>query len=243
MKAAFYAGAAGLQAQQQAMNTIGQNLSNVNTVGYQPTQLSFSALLNTEMSVNTPTEPRTGYGVKVQNAGLTIGAGALRNTGSNLDFAIMGDGFFAVEQNGQTEYTRDGSFTIMVDGGRGYLGTLDGGYVLDDNGQQIKLEQDEDSEIYNLGELMDEIGVYSFKYPEALSPISNNRYVANEVSGNANALNEDDTHMIQGSLEGSGTSMTSEMAQLIAVQRAFQVSARVVQAADENEQTINGLRR
>lgn len=242
MKAAFYAGASGLQAQQEAMNIIGQNLANVNTTGYQPTQVSFSTLLNTEMYVNAPTEPRTGYGVKSVDAGVTIGAGSLQNTGRLLDFAVTGNGFFAVEHSGQTQYTRAGNFDITMDGDSAYLGTNDGGYVLDDSGSKVELEKEEDSESYALEKLIDEIGVYYFDNPEALGPISNNRYIETVLSGEARASDEAEKTILQGSIESSGTSMETEMAKLISVQRAFQISARVLQAADENEQTITGLR-
>ena len=243
MKAAFHSGASGLMAQQQAMNTIGNNMANANTVGFQPSDISFSSLLSTNMYANTPNNPNTGHGVKAVNAGIRIGSGSLRQTGYNLDFAVMDDGFFAVESGGQIQYTRDGAFQPMMDGNSTYLGTQDGRYVLDNNENRIRIDKEEDEENFNFTKLKEEIGVYQFENPTALTPSSGNSYLPTAQSGEARSMDEENRTIMQGSLEGSGVSLADEMAELIVVQRSFQMSARVIQVADENEQTINSLRR
>ena len=243
MKPAFHTGASGLIAQQQAMNTIGNNMANVNTVGYQPKDVSFASLLNTQMYVNTPEEPTTGHGVRAVDVGLTIGAGALKQSGNPLDFAILGDGFFAVESNEMTEYTRDGTFHVIVEGDSGYLGTIDDKYVLDQQGNRISLNTIEDETNFDLTTLAEDIGIYQFANPSALSATSSNRYVPTDKSGQAQEGDGETTKLMQGALEGSGVSLTDEMTKLISVQRAFQLSARVVQVSDEIEQTANSLRK
>ena len=243
MKAAFYAGSTGLAAQQEAMNVIGNNIANVNTNGFQASNVSFESLLSGEMYVNSADEPITGYGVRAINTGVRMGGGALKNTNNRMDFAIVGNGLFAIENNGQIQYTRDGTFGITMDDDEAYLSTQDGKYVLDEDQERIELEWNDEKGGYDMDLLTENIGVFQFAYPSAMSQVSGNRFVPTERSGDAIESEPEDKNILQGALEGSGTVMEDEMANMISVQRAFQLSARVVQMADENEQTINGLRK
>lgn len=245
MKSAFYAGATGLIAQQEAMNAIGNNIANSNTVGYKSEGVSFDDLLYAQMYANTPTQPQTGYGVRAISTGLRMGQAAMRSTDSPLDFAIAGDGFFAVQDSDQITYTRDGTFTVRMEGGSGYLATHDGKYVLSQNNQRISIPQseEEDSDLFDFSKLPEEIGIFRFNHPSALSPVSANRYEATVLSGQATASGEGDNTLMQFFLENSGTSMSDEMTDMIASQRTYQLCAQVVRTADENEQTINNLRK
>lgn len=243
MKAAFYSGTRGLVAQQQAMDTIGNNLANVNTNGYLSQGISFQSLLKNEMSTNAPSDPLTAYGVKAISSGLTLGTGTLRATSEPLDFAIQGEGFFAIENNGETQFTKDGAFNITLEDDEPYLATLDGCYVLNSDLERIEMPMMEDSETeYNYEALKEEIGVFHFRQPSALSPAHGNRYGATAESGEA-IMQEEGKKIMQGYVAGSTASVVDEMTNMIAAQRVFQISAKVVQTADENEQTINGLRR
>ncbi len=242
MKAAFYSGASGIMAQQTLLDDIGNNLANVNTTGFIPTRVSFQTLLNTEMYANTPDDPITEYGTRTIDTGLLMGTGSYIQTSFELDFAVMGDGFFAVEKGGEVEYTKDGSFTIMIDGDSGFLGTVDGAYVLDENGEPIQLEKEVGTQEFILDSLVETIGVYEFSVPEHLTEYRFNRYGANELTGDAVSITEENREVRQFMLQGSGTDMTTEMSEMIIAQRAYQLSARVIQVADENEQVINNLR-
>lgn len=249
MKSVFYAGASGLLAQQEYMNTVGNNIANVNTYGYQPQTTSFETLMTREMYVNTETDPLVGIGLKSVSTGLVIGNGSLQNTQIMTDFAIVGQGFFAVDNGkGGKEYTRSGSFSVSVDGDTAYLSTIDGAYVLNASGEKIeipkaKLDDGTISNLLDYSELCEELAVYHFDYAAALNPVSNNRYVISETSGEPILLEAGEKTVIQGALEMSGVSIEDEMANLITAQRAYQLSARVVQVGDENAQTINSLRR
>lgn len=245
MKSAFYAGTTGLIAQQEALNTIGNNLANSNTVGFKSQGVSFDDLLYTEMYANTPAQPQTGYGVKAVSTGLRLGQAPLRNTDSQLDFAIAGDGFFAVQGENGIEYTRDGAFSVRMDGWTGYLSTRDGRYVLDQYNRPIAIPRsdEKDSDLFDYEKLPEEIGVFRFYHPSALSPVSANRYQATALSGPARVSGEEENQLLQCCLENSGTSMADEMTDMIASQRAYQLCAQVIRTADENEQTINNLRK
>lgn len=241
MKAAFYSGASGLIAYQEAMDTIGNNIANVNTNGYKAQTTSFRELLHTDMYANTETNPQTGRGVKAVTSGISAGQAALVNTNRELDFAITGDGWFAVEKDGQVQYTRNGSFSIGLEWDTAGLVTSDGAYVLDNYGQRIYSDGYE--ETLGASSLRERLGVYTFANQEGLEPASATRYIPTAVSGAAMNAWDGSERIISGFLEQSGVVLTDEISKMISVQRAYQVSARLVQVADENEQTINSLRK
>ena len=150
---------------------------------------------------------------------------------------------FAVQNGNQVEYTRDGTFGISLVGNQAYLTTQDGCYVLDQNGDRIAIPKKQGTDDYDYGALKEQVGMFRFDYPSALSPISNNRYLPTEQSGNAEKAGLATSKLMQGFVENSGTNMMDEMTQMIAAQRAFQMSGRVVQTADEIEQIVNNLRK
>lgn len=242
MKAAFYSGANGLRAQQTAMDVIGHNLANSNTQGYQPKSVSFQQLLSKEMYTNQQDSPLVGSGVRAVDAGMQLGKGTPKQTGVPLDFSIIGEGFFAVKNNNQTEYTRNGAFGITMDGKKPYLTTADGGFVLDERGKRISIPRLED-DTYDYQKVQESIGLYTFAQSSALNSVSNNRFAPTVGSGEALRIKGDEKKILRGFLENSGVAMHDEMTNLITAQRAFQISARVIQTADENEQTINNLRK
>lgn len=248
MKPSFYSGGAGLRAFQIALNDTGNNLANVNTVGYKENRTAFQTLMSTEMYANTPTDPRTGHGVRALDGGLDFSQGTPRHTEIKTDFAIVGDGVFAVQTgDDRIEYTRDGSFTYSIEDGEAYLVTMDGAYVLSVDEDRITVPTVEDGETLDPSGLAEQIGVFSFTNYMALDSVMNNRFLPTEASGEATLIDREDEEspkfkLVQGALEQSGVSMVEEMKNLIMAQRAYQMSARVVQTSDEVEQTINNLR-
>lgn len=241
MKMAFYAGATGLVAHQHALNTIGNNIANVNTNGYQKQNVSFEHLLYSEMYANSEKNPLNGSGVKATDIGVPAGANPLKSTDYPLDFAIVGDGFFAVQNGNQIQYTRDGAFAVSLEGGeQGYLSTQAGLPVLGVNGQRIPVNKKADGS-YDDQAILSSLAIYNFDYSGALNPVSGNAYLPTEKSGAAEI--DHNSKVISRCLEVSGTSIVDEMSNMIAAQRAYQLSARVVQVADEVEQTVNNLRK
>ena len=179
--------------------------------------------------------------IKIIGTGIDAEQSNLREGQSTLDLAIIGNGWFCVENGEKRLYTRDGSFGISLDGEQAYLVNQSGYFVLDANGERISTRVRQGASIDN-DELTQRVGVFGFDYPEALTPVSGNLYSENELTGEAIVLTEGQYELAQGYLEQSGVSMADEMVNLIAAQRAYQLSARVVQTADELEQTINSLR-
>lgn len=242
MKSAFYAGASGLLAHQRAMDTIGHNLANVNTNGYKAEKSGFENLMYRYMYANTPTDPLTGSGVRQIDLGLDTTSGSLLMTNFSLDFAVEGNGWFAVDNNGEREYTRNGMFDIGLVNGVPYLTDATGAFVLDQQGTRIQVPVNE-NKMPVLDGIKDRIGVFVMDRPGMMSAVAGNRYRLNENTGEARAAVYGTDYTIrQGSLEQSNVQMSDEMTRMIMAQRGFQVSARVVQTADELEQNVNSLR-
>ena len=243
MRTAFYAGASGLLANQKAMDNLANNVANVSTTGYKPQNVSFQSLIYDEMYVNTPTDPEKGNGVKVEINDTNFTQSSLIPTNYALDFAITSNALFAVEQDGVVAYTRAGNFNIGMDGETGYLVTQSGGFVLDNNGQRIVLTKKDGTNNFDTTNLINTIGLFTFANANYLTPAQDNLYVVSDKSGAAVAVESNEGQIIQGALEQSGTVLSEEMVEMITLQRAYQLSARVVSVAEENQQTINGHRR
>jgi flagellar hook protein FlgE len=120
----MFAGVSGLRAHQAMMDVIGNNIANVNTVGYKASQVSFEDLLSQTISGATPpqagrggTNPQQiGLGVKLASITQVFTQGALQATGRSLDLAIQGDGFFILNDGGRDLYSRAGGFSLDNDG-------------------------------------------------------------------------------------------------------------------------------
>ena len=243
MKTAFHAGASGLMAYQQMLDTIGNNIANVNTVGYKHQTTNFEDLLYVHMNTKSAPELLKGVGTKAAYTQLHSDQGAFVTTGGKLDFAIMGDGYFQVDNEGRREFTRNGAFAIGLRSRRAYLTTADGAYVLDARGRRIELKEIDGTGTYDFDALKEEIGIFRFTNPHALSPVSSTRYLESEESGKAARDTKGVCELGQGFLEQSTTNLADAMTEMIRAQRAYQVSARVVTTADQIEEIVNTLRR
>lgn len=109
---AFYTGAVGAQQQMQHQNVRGNNIANINTYGYRAQVPAFQALMYGMMDGAGDQLPR-GTGTLMTLTGTDVSVGAPEQTGRELDYAITGDGFFALYDTttGELTYSRDGSFT------------------------------------------------------------------------------------------------------------------------------------
>ncbi len=249
MKISFYNGVSGMIAYQEQLNQISQNVANSNTVGYKPNRATFDDLLYTKMAVNSENEPLTGHGVKFEDAQLIYRQGPVLQTENELDFALMGDGFFAVRRpNGNVEYTRKGSFDISVEGSKGFLVTEDGSHVLDARGRAISLNRVSNGGPFDLSGLVDQLGIYDFPNPYGLEHSAGVCFKETAESGAAEAVRvgADKSgrtyQIVPNALEQSAVEMAEEMSNVITAQRAYQLNARMVQTADQLEDIVNNLR-
>lgn len=272
MMRALWSAASGMIAQQTNVDTIANNLANVNTTGYKTATAEFKTLLyqtiqsrtTTANGENKPTPAQVGLGVRNSSITTHFTQGPTYESENDFAFAIDGDGFFGVlGTDGQTYYTRCGDFQMAIGaGGTMMLCTSDGYPVLDTDGQPIifpaeydanKIQVSVDGEFLypdetnNLQTMNVRIGLYQFANPAGLSNQSGSLYLETAASGAAVEENSDPqlkrSDIIQGRLEGSNVQVVDEMVNLITAQRAYEMNSKAIQAADEMLGQANGLKR
>lgn len=245
MNQAFYIASSGVRFHQKSMDVAANNMANVNTTGYKAQRSSFGDLLQTNILNDARTELlndnlKQGNGVKIQKIDTKFEQGALKMTDVQSDFAIVGKGFFTVESpNGDQFYTRDGNFATSIKDGKNFVVDTSGNYVLNKQGQRIELVTNATGNI-NFAKLASDIGIASFSNENGLIPLGSNLYKKSDISGEATQTQE--ATIKQGALENSSVDLSTQMAELIEIQRAFQFNTKIIQMADEIEQTINQLR-
>ena len=233
----FYNLTSGMLSQGRRLDIVANNITNITTAGYKSDRYTDSTfrdvLINRVGNKSRKVEERLGnqsYILAPSQLYTDFTEGLLEDTDLPLDFAIRGDGFFAIEQDGGTAYTRSGSFSIDDEG---YL-TLSGqGRVLSNNGQPIylytdKVNADGSGNLYTeAGEYIDTLGVYTFADNGALERNPRGLFV-----GDGATVSTD--HMIyQKKLERSNVSMVDEMVLMMSTQRALQSAAQMSKIYDQ----------
>ncbi len=267
MLCSLYTAASGLAAQQFNIDTIANNLANVNTTGYKKVRPEFQDLLylslqepvlqqeNQGAGAGTPLGLYVGLGARPSGSQTIMRQGNLQKTENPLDVALSGSGFFAVsqERDGNNRfYTRDGSFKHDASGD---IVTSDGCYVLSDNGntiniptgaKEISIARDGTITFTNSGDddfqEAGKLGVVQFSNPVGLERAGHNLYQVTEASGNPQ-VNTADSTVEQYYLESSNIQVADEIINLITAQRAYELNSKAVQASDEMLGIANNLRR
>ena len=232
MNVSLYQAAAAMNANARWQELISENLANSSVPGARKLDISFAALqtgftpsLNGDQSV-----------IPAAHMGINFQQGTIRPSGSPMDFAIEGPGFFEVQlPNGDHAYTRDGEFQLNA---QGQMVTKTGNPVLSDGGP-IQFDPNNASpitvsstgEVSQGGDVKGRLRLVEFNDPHLLTSIGGGCFLANHQD----LLAKDSTasSVRQGYLEGSNTSPTSEMASLITAMRMFEANQRVLQMQDE----------
>ena len=250
MNIAFYAGKSGLMAHSNAINIAAHNIANSDTVGYKTSKAEFRELVFNDMDQNKnkglpeSEKFRNGHGVKIQEDSLQFSQGVLTTTNLDLDFAIAsGNSLFAVDRNGEIQYTRNGAFDLSVEDNANYLTTSDGGYVLDRNYQKIAVPRDMATGKVDSAFVSQVLGVFSFDNPYGLFRLDGQSFLPTDISGEPRIAGAGEYELRQGMIERSNINLAEEMSDVIVTQKAYQFSAKVVQTADEMEDVINNLRK
>lgn len=272
MVRSLWTAATGMNAQQTNVDTIANNLANVNTTGYKAQAAQFKSLLYQTLQTATttangdpkPTSSQVGLGVRNSSINSMFSQGSLLESASNTAFALEGQGFFAVKNaSGDINYTRNGDFTWATNGSSGMmLTTQDGLPVLDTNGKAITLgNQYVTSRITisadgtvcypdasnNPRSLGIKIGVYQFNNPGGLFRTGDTLWKPTAASGvamnEATNNNLQKSKVVQGYLEGSNVQVATEMVNLIVAQRAYEMNSKAITTTDEMMQTANNLKR
>lgn len=271
MVRSLWTAASGMKSQQTNVDTIANNLSNVNTTGYKTEVNEFKSLLYQTIQAestsangeNKPTSVQVGMGVRNASINSIFTQGNMNAATSNTAFAIEGEGFFAVQGlDGGTYYTRNGNF-VLSEGVNGLtLATTDGLPVLDTNGRSIVFDEDivaskltvtEDGTFCypdannNPQSLGITIGLHQFNNPGGLEKTDSSLYIATAASGaalnEATNANLDKSSIVQGYLEASNVQVVDEMVNLITAQRAYELNSKAITASDEMMQQANQLKR
>ena len=237
----FFTAASGVISYQMGMDITANNLANVNTFGFKAGRPSFADLIYTKRN-NDIEEVQTGHGIKVDKTDYMFEQSTLRHTERDFDFAALGEGFFAVQTDeGETAYTKDGSFYMTDIDGNGNWTLCDskGSFVLDYDGNRIAVPFKENGDVDD-NALLNMIGTYRFENPYGLDQNGDNYVRPNGSSGAAFADNT--LTKKQGYLEASGTDVANEMSKVIEYQRAFQLNINMVKLHDNLNNVVNTLR-
>jgi flagellar basal-body rod protein FlgG len=247
----------GLAANQAWIDSISNNVANMQTIGYKRSEVNFHDMVR-EVAVRdetgaTDTQLNAGAGIQVSDPVQIFSPGTVRATDNPLDLAIQGDGFFEVAlTTGELAYTRAGRFHLDGDGqlalGNGQVLSSDlrvspdiGKVVIKPDGQ-VQGTITETGEVINIGQIQ----LARFASADRLQKLSDGLYRPTEMSGEAvyaEPGRDGQGTLLQGSVEMSNVNLIDEMSGLVLAQRAYQMNARLLQASDQILETINNLRR
>lgn len=264
MMRSLWTAASGMNGQQFNIDTISNNLSNVNTTGYKQVRADFEDLLYQNSRIAgtpatretvVPTGIQVGHGVKVAASQRMFTQGSLQSTGNASDVAIMGEGFFRTQQlDGTYGYTRDGAFKIDSNGqlvtSNGYKVlpevVLPEGFVREslaisqDGRITVKIPGNDDP--LQVGQME----LYRFVNPTGLQAIGENTYKVTNASGDAIGSRPgfDGMGKIQHKfIENSNVSVVKEMVNMIVAQRAYELNSKAIQTSDSMLGIANNLKR
>lgn len=247
----------GLNANQAWIDSISNNVANMQTVGYKRSDVNFHDMVR-EVTTRDETgavirELRSGAGIRTSEPIQVFSPGTMRATNNELDIAIQGDGFFEVGlPTGGLAYTRAGRFHKDANGQL----VLGSGQVLSADIQippditSLTITQDGQvhgsvggsSEVISLGQ----IPLARFASADRLEKLSDGLYRPTQLSGEAvyaEPGQEGNGILLQRFVEMSNVNLIDEMSSLVLAQRAYQMNARLLQASDQILETINNLRR
>lgn len=247
----------GLSANQAWIDSISNNVANMQTVGYKRSQVNFQDMVQ-QVGIQDSVGAKditlmSGAGIQVFNQTQVFTSGDVRQTSNPLDVAIQGAGFFEVElPNGELAYTRAGRFHVGADGQL----ALNNGQVLTSDlrvppdAASVKIQSDGviQAKIANSNEtiLLGQIRLASFASVEQLQKLGDGLYRSTARSGEpiyAEPGSGGQGVLLQGHVEMSNVNLIDEMTGLVLAQRAYQLNARLLQASDQILETINNLRR
>ncbi|MDO6656343.1 flagellar hook-basal body complex protein [Anaerobacillus sp. 1_MG-2023] len=246
----MYSGVSGMRGFQTKLDVIGNNIANVNTVGYQKSRVLFEDLLSQSVAGNSVNSKQVGLGSSVSAINMVDSPGSPMTTGVQTDLSIQGNGYFTVRSDGTDYLARSGSFQVDATGN---LVTTQGYAVLDDQGNPIQQigeiksidrngvitytdTQGNEQQTLNLG-------ISTVPNPGGLNKVGNSLFRETEKSGDAVPGLPQDSRVVAGQLEMSNVDLTEEFTEMIVAQRGFQANSRVITTSDEILQEIVNLKR
>lgn len=230
MNSGLYTAYSGLIVRYDTLNTIANNLANVNSNGYKEDKLFYKLYNNAVLrGSGNPVEEAVNNGVFVESGGVNFSDGILTETGNNLDMALVGKGFFAVQTSNGIRYTRNGNFT--VDSTRKLI-TREGFPVLGEDGKPIALPNgqiniDARGEISDDGTPVGKIKIVDFTNYAELSKEGNS--LLKLVSPNSKETTPNDVEIRQGFVEKSNVDPIKATVDMVEGLRQFQFLTKSIE--------------
>ncbi|MFN8542731.1 MAG: flagellar basal-body rod protein FlgG [Candidatus Binatia bacterium] len=257
---ALYTAATGMNAQQLNIDVIAHNLANVNTAGFKKSRADFQDLLyqtqqapgspNTT-TTSSPTGIQVGLGARPAAVTRIHTQGDYSQSGNELDVAIEGNGLFQIQlPDGTTGFTRSGAFKLDT---QGRIVTSEGNPVdppvsVPDGSKDVTIGQDGTVSALLPGSTnptqLGQIQLARFQNPPGLRALGKNTFQETETSGSpqlGTPGQENRGTLIQGFLENSNVSVVEELVGLIIGQRAYEVTSKAIQTADEMLRVTNAI--
>ena len=254
--------ATGMQAQQQNVEVISNNIANMNTTAYMRRRTEFHDLIyqnlrrvgstSSDAGTVVPSGVQLGLGVKMAAVYRIHEQGNLTSTDNTFDMAIQGNGFFQVQlPDGTAGYTRDGSLQLSP---TGQIVTHDGNPVVpnitvDSNAIDVTINSTGEVLVKLQGSVTPtnagQIQLASFPNDAGLEAMGSNLYQETPASGTATTGTPGATGygtLLQGFLETSNVNAVAEVSELISAQRAYEMNSKVIQTSDQMMSTLNQIK-
>jgi flagellar basal-body rod protein FlgG len=238
----MYAAASGMAAQQQQLDSIGNDLANLSTTGYKSQRTGFRDLLYNQVDI-AGTATTIGAGAAAQTIGRDQSQGSIQSTGDPLDLAIEGPGFFTVKRSdGQVALTRDGALQVNA---KGQLTTAEGD-LLD---PPITLPKGTSPSEVGIGpdgtaragtKTVGKITLVTVPSPDRMLADGGSLFTPTAASGASRPVAGATIH--QGVLEGSNVDVGTEMVQMMSAQRSYQLESSAIQTENQMLSIANQLR-
>jgi flagellar basal-body rod protein FlgG len=258
---ALYTAATGMAAQELNVQVISNNIANMRTTGYKKQRAAFQDLIYdhitrvgaqaSDQGTMIPVGVDIGGGVKTVGTPRLMTQGTLSTTGGDLDIAVRGEGFFKIQMtDGTFTYTRDGTFSLDSQGrivnAQGNL--LQPTVTVPTGASQLTINAGGSVSVLVPGSttptVLGTIGLTRFINKAGLSPIGDNNFVESPASGapqdgvaNADGFGD----LQQRNLEQANVEVVTEISDLIAAQRAYEMNAKVISAADQMLQSASAM--
>src|SRR6195256_601064 len=260
---ALQTAATGMMAQELNVQVIANNIANMRTTGYKRQRAEFQDMLYEHVRrIGTQTSDQgnilpvgvdLGSGVKTVGTPRIMTRGTLSQAGGDLDVAIRGEGFFKIQlPDGTFAYTRDGSFQMDA---QGRIVTVQGnvvqpGITIPQNSTSLTINSEGQVSVIVAGSstptVLGQLNLTRFINKAGLLPIGDNMFTETPASGapqdglpNSNGAGD----LQQGNLEQANVEAVTEISDLIAAQRAYEMNSKVISATDQMLQTTSGLYR
>ncbi len=258
----LHTAATGMQAQQNNVEVISNNIANLSTTGYKRRRAEFQDLVyqnlrrtgsqSADTGTMLPSGAQIGLGVRTAAIYRISEQGNLQQTENRFDLAIRGNGYFQIQlPSGETAYTRDGTFGLSAEGtivtAEGFV--VNPGITIPANARDVTINAngevlakiDGQTNPQNVGQIQLAI----FANEGGLEAVGDNLFLATPASGEAQqgtpgAVGYGQT--MQGFIETSNVNVVQEITALITAQRAYEMNSRVITTSDEMLSTLTRLR-